>query len=229
MEQCLVCNRQFKNKIALSKHINMSHDINGEQYTLQYIYKGINPTCRCGCGGFVTYINKEYRFCNYLHNHHNYDGKSTLGMKVHTKDSINRAKETRRKTCLEKYGVDSIMKVKEFSDKIKRSGPFHSQWKGGTSKLTNRVRGSHQLYIKWIYPILIRDGFKCVVCGNNGNLNVHHDKERMCEILHRFIPEDRHELNFEEEGAIIDLIIQYHVDNQVSGVTLCEECHKERH
>lgn len=230
MELCLVCNRQFKNKMALSKHLNMGHHIDGKEYTLVYIHKNINPVCKCGCGESTKYVNKEYRFNDYIHNHHNYDGKSTLGMKVHTKDSIERAMIARKKTCLEKYGVDSVMKVKEFSEKVRRTGSNHPAWKGGISKLIARLRGSHQIYKLWVYPILCRDGFKCTKCGISSNsLCVHHNKEKMCDIFHKFFPKDLHELSFEEEGRILDMIVHYHVDNSIPGISLCEKCHKEEH
>lgn len=116
-------------------------------------------------------------------------------------------------------------------------GPDHSQWKGGTSALTNRMRASHSLYKLWKLPILQRDGFRCVRChrgSDETHLEVHHDRERFADILRqellRLFPEalDR-ETSFEEGTQVIEAVVARHVEAQVSGITLCEECHSKEH
>lgn len=111
-------------------------------------------------------------------------------------------------------------------------GERHSQWKGGTSTITQRLRGS-ALHKEWKYPILSRDGYKCTKCaktpGKGVKLAVHHDGERFSDIIAKFIPDDKHELDWEEQSIIVDAIVHYHVTNKVSGVTLCYDCHSLVH
>ncbi len=113
-------------------------------------------------------------------------------------------------------------------------GPDHPNWKGGTSALTSRMRASHQLYERWKRPILVRDGFKCKRCGRGGELEVHHDQERFASILQKCLlglfPDalDR-EITFDEGSRVLDAVVSYHVQNQVSGLALCEGCHEKVH
>lgn len=108
-------------------------------------------------------------------------------------------------------------------------GKDHPNWKGGTSSITLRIRGSHFLYLNWKKPILIRDNFSCTNCKAIGNLEIHHNVERMNEIIKRFIPEDKHELSWDEESVIVEQVEKYHIENNVSGLTLCTKCHDEEH
>ena len=66
--------------------------------------------------------------------------------------------------------------------------------------------------------------------GVESGLEVHHDGERFASILHKAIlelgePGD----DFEKKSLIAEWVTNYHVDNGVSGVVLCEECHDEEH
>lgn len=109
------------------------------------------------------------------------------------------------------------------------AGKRHGKWKGGSSTLIQRLRSSHQLYKLWKRPILERDGFKCVECGYTKKLQVHHDKEKMSFIVHKFVDKNSSKRNFEEDSVIVEQIVQYHIENNVSGKTLCAYCHKTRH
>jgi hypothetical protein len=108
-------------------------------------------------------------------------------------------------------------------------GPDSSHWKGGVSEVNNIVRSDKRLYEEWKYPILVRDGFKCVECLDSKNLHVHHDKERMCEIVKKHIVDELHVNNFDLKKAIASKIVEYHIQNNVSGITLCGSCHGEYH
>jgi hypothetical protein len=199
-----------------------------EEYTLKYLYSNIVPVCACGCGKLTKYVRKSFKFNVYSRNHH--PGNSTLGKKLnYTQEKLEEIKETRRQTCLDRYGVDSVMKVGLFSKKVFREGHNHPCWKGGTSSLVQMLRADYSLYKFWKRPILERDGFRCQKCDQSGALTVHHDKERMCDIIKFFIPEDKHELTYEEKKSIICDVVEYHVDNKVSGISLCKKCHKELH
>lgn len=113
------------------------------------------------------------------------------------------------------------------------SGPGHSQWKGGTSSISQRLRGS-ALYREWKFPILQRDGFSCRRCGKgslDARLAVHHDQVRFASILHRCMPDfaGERELTWDEQTAVVDEVVRIHLEEKVSGITLCYDCHFQVH
>ena len=123
----------------------------------------------------------------------------------------------------------------EFMSKQRRNGNLptlygqdSSQWKGGISEINNIARSSKRLYDEWKYPILIRDGFKCAECNSSDNLHIHHNKETMSEIVKKHIV-DEEPKEFELKKSIADKIVEYHIINKVSGITLCNECHNKLH
>lgn len=85
------------------------------------------------------------------------------------------------------------------------------------------IHTNNALYKKWKKPILIRDRFECQLCGSTERLQVHHNEERMADIIKKFINDD------EEDRVIINEVVNYHIDNKVSGITLCRKCHKKLH
>ena len=141
---CAVCNKSVKGLVGLSKHI-VIHNMKAEEYTLKYLYNNIVPVCTCGCGKLTKYVRKSFKFNVYSRNHH--PGNSTLGKKLnYTQEKLEEIKETRRQTCLDRYGVDSVMKVSLFSKKVFREGHNHPCWKGGTSSLVQMLRADYSLY-----------------------------------------------------------------------------------
>ena len=83
----------------------------------------------------------------------------------------------------------------------------------------------------WKYPILVRDGFKCTCCNNTTDLHVHHDGETFSEIIKKVMTLDDYEKidDFEVKKMITDKVINYHIEKNVSGVTLCKDCHNNFH
>jgi len=120
-------------------------------------------------------------------------------------------------------------------------GEESSQWKGGMSPLNHSARADTRFYKEWTYPILKKANFKCEQCQDNKNLQVHHDKEKFATILNKIAKANNWKLDksknilnptyelFNLKKKIIKEIIDYHVENNVSGITLCEECHKKEH
>jgi hypothetical protein len=107
-------------------------------------------------------------------------------------------------------------------------GKNHSQWKGGTSDINPLVRARKRLYTDWVYPILVADGFKCTECNSTSKLEVHHNKETMAEIISMFTDSHK-EHSFEEKDVITEMVIDYHINSNVSGKTLCKNCHNSKH
>jgi hypothetical protein len=107
-------------------------------------------------------------------------------------------------------------------------GADHSQWRGGTSALQPVVRS--RLHYAWAYPKLAASGFKCSSCGRSDTLEVHHDGERFADILHKAIIElGESGDDFEKKSIIADWVVKYHVENDISGVVLCQHCHDSAH
>lgn len=110
------------------------------------------------------------------------------------------------------------------------SGDQHGRWKGGVSTLQQRTRSA--LFQKWSRPIMVRDGFQCQRCHNakGGDLCVHHDRERFATIMHRIVAgRDVSQLTFEQQGSLVDEIVEHHISNSIHGITLCRYCHDEVH
>lgn len=79
---------------------------------------------------------------------------------------------------------------------------------------------------------MVRDDFTCQRCNDRrgGNLVVHHDRERFADIIHRVRGDrDVSAMSFEEQGLLVAEVVRYHLENDVHGVTLCRDCHREVH
>jgi len=107
-----------------------------------------------------------------------------------------------------------------------RAGEGHMWWKGGLSDLRNIT--SKMLYNAWKFPILERDGFKCIVCGSSENLEVHHI-HLYHEIRDNVLASNKHlSLDiYEDKVKIAKKIVSAHSDE--IGVTLCRSCHMKIH
>ena len=117
-------------------------------------------------------------------------------------------------------------------------GKDASQWKGGTSSLTGTCYANTRLYKEWKLPILKAGNFQCSKCENKKDLHVHHDKIRFSEIIHLIAKQHDWEkvvcsVLTEEtcslKKTISDSVVDYHVNNKVSGIILCRACHGELH
>lgn len=146
-------------------------------------------------------------------------------------------------------------KVKKRSERMSRNrrngtvrtlkGKESSGWKGGHSSLSSLVHANSKLYSEWKYPILKASNFTCSDCGLGSKdgikLHIHHDKEKFADILREIakknnweetitttISNPTEELN-ELKIKISNEVASYHIDNKVSGVVVCKECHKKEH
>lgn len=110
-------------------------------------------------------------------------------------------------------------------------GERHSRWKGGSSGISARCHGSRRLFQEWKYPHLVRAGFKCERCGSTTRLEVHHNGEKMSEIIHKFVqkinPDKKND--FALHTTIVEKVVEYHIDNCLVGEVICHDCHKEEH
>ncbi len=97
-------------------------------------------------------------------------------------------------------------------------GENNWHWKGGIKSLYNQIRDSKE-YTLWRLAVFTRDNFTCQECGDKtgSNLNAHHLKE-FSKIL-----EENNITTIEQALVCKEL---WDIDN---GITLCEDCHIERH
>jgi len=148
----------------------------------------------------------------------------------------------KRETAEYKKKSSQRMREDRLSGKIPtQTKENHSKWRGGISPLNVYCRANRKLYTEWKYPLLEKAQFKCQECTKPGpGLEIHHDKEKMSDIIHRFAAEygwsgfysmqSETDINtIEIKMKISDAVAQYHIDNNVSGKVLCEYCHKEQH
>jgi len=180
------------------------------------------------------------------------EGKIKIWNSGLTKETDQRLEDLGNKTreWLEKYPEERIKK----SERMKRqrrdgttvapSGSKSGMWKGGISPLSSVCHSNKKFYHGWKYPILCKAKFACENCGAFGNsslLEVHHDKEQMCDII-RSVSKQLHweelvtvnlKANdpalYEKKQEISDAVADYHIANNVSGVVMCKSCHKDLH
>jgi len=217
------------------------------------------PKCKCGCGKEIPWSNvgyREYVKGHYSRIHNNW-GHNPKAIEKSSETRRRQYANGQRKVW--NYGLtkemdERVMKNIEKStntinsnpNEIKRRSMFmkeqrkngslptlygsqSSQWKGGVSEVNNITRSNKRLYDEWKYPILIRDEFKCKECGNSEKLHIHHDKEPMCEIIKKHMPDMEYITDFELKKSIAEKIVDYHIKNKVSGITLCYKCHENYH
>lgn len=110
------------------------------------------------------------------------------------------------------------------------TGADHPNWKGGALALQPIVRS--RLHASWVYPKLHQSGFKCQQCNKSGpGLEVHHDQEKFADILQKAlaiygeIDVNAVDDDFKKKSDIADWVVNYHIDNNISGIVLCESCH----
>lgn len=257
--KCKLCEKEFEKYTSLSRHMCLTHNMESEQFYVDYHLGGVCPLCKCGCGEKVRWNAIDKKFRDYSQGHqsriHNNWG--------HNKKAIDASAETRRQQyasgerqvwnvglssttdarvleygkCVAKAFTDE--RRKEYRDRFNKlradgkivplHGPQHSQWNGGTSSISVLVYNDVKFYEEWKRPILVRDSFKCVECGNTRPLHVHHDSERLCEIIKKHVGDGIDTSNFELKRKIADAVVDYHINNKVSGITLCGKCHENKH
>lgn len=156
------------------------------------------------------------------------------GLTLETSPSLQSA----AKKMSERYTVELRKEYAKKMSKMRKDGTLptlykeqSSQWKGGVSSVQIVARNDKRLYEQWKYPILTRDQFKCVECGHNKDLHVHHNDERYSDIIKKVMTLDDYENldNYDVKKRITDKILDYHLENNVSGVTLCKSCHNKLH
>jgi len=255
---CKRCNKEFDNYVSLRKHSSRVHKIKSSDFYVEFYLNDEHPTCKCGCGEQTMWFNGEFRqykkghiariHNNWGHNQTAIDNSAETRRNQYANGEREPwckglTKETDKRIWnLAKKASNTINsnpdELKRRSNNMRKNrlngtipalyGKSSSQWNGGSSSINMLIRNDKRLYKNWKYKILKRDGFKCKECNTGHNLEVHHNKQTMSEILSIYVDKTK-DYTFNEKKVIVDKIIEYHTIENVSGVTLCKNCHMKLH
>lgn len=266
------CELHYDNCISLAKHWTRTHKKPSKELYLAY-YGFLEPTCACGCGSEVKYLDFGRGFSLYKWGH-----AASVKNNFQTEKSVANSKKTRKKMwkdgelqawskgltketdarliargeAVKKFYKDHPEITAVFSKRMsknRRNGTIRTLkgsespgWKGGVSSLSGVANASTKLYREWKKPIMGKASFKCEKCGDDKSaLEVHHDKERMADIVRNIAIEFGWEQSlskstspnqedlYDLKRTIAEAVADYHIENKVSGICLCKECHKKIH
>jgi len=259
MEKCNRCNKSFEIYDQLRRHVGVVHKVHATDFYVEYHLNGKWPICKCGCGGKVKWSHQLKGFRKFCQGHqsrvHNNWGHNIAALErsVETrrerfaleeisvwnkgltindervKENVNVLTAFARTTKERKVRSNRMRKHRKDGTIPTLHGSHHSQWNGGTSSVSMLVYNDVRFYEEWKRPILLRDGFKCVECGNIKDLHVHHDIEMLCDIIKKHVGDSIDTSNHELKRSIADAVVDYHIKNKVSGMTLCRGCHGKIH
>jgi len=211
----------------------------GNAVTFNGVHKGFATYCR----GHVARIHN-----NWGHNEKVLKKSQIVRKSMHDRGEIcvwNRGKTKQTDERIAKYAqknsqfvLSDPKNVAKRSERMRKHrldgtirtlmGKEHPNWQGGVSTVQGLARS--RLYSVWTFPIMKAANFVCVDCGSRKHICVHHDSERFADIMHKIVGKcNVLECNFETLSKFVNDIVSYHVINQVSGVCLCENCHKRIH
>lgn len=258
MHICNQCNTEFETIDSLRRHSSRIHKISSQELYNDIILNGNVPTCKCGCDEVPRFISFGNGYREWIKGHiarveNNWGHNQTAinksaqtrreqyqkGERVVWNSGLNKEEHESLKIAGKKISklFDTDKKL-QYSKRMRqyrldgtistKYGKNSANWKGGTSPINSMIRANKRLYTEWIYPILKRDEFKCTQCGYTKELEVHHNEETMSDIVHKFVDKNK-EYDFDEKRNIMNDVIDYHINNKVSGDVLCKECHKKLH
>ncbi len=127
-----------------------------------------------------------------------------------------------------KHSILCTGRKMSLESRIKKMGPKHPFWKGGTSTLSENIRHLPENGV-WIQEVFKQDGFRCRKCDKGGNLKAHH-KKAFAFILKEFLKFYSQFSPLEDLTTLIRLAWSYapfwDIEN---GGTLCPGCHDGFH
>ena len=171
MEKCKICNCEFKNPKALSSHFNSKHNISSKDYYDKYILEADGDKCFV-CGNLTSFRNlsvgylencsMECRDKNKSIERGFWKGKkqSDSTIKKRIENTNQKKKELqRKKTMMEKFGVDNPSKMIEVSLRISESNkgkksPRTEEWQ---KNIINSKKRNGTIYHNEITKRKIKD------------------------------------------------------------------------
>jgi hypothetical protein len=210
MMNCKICNSVFKDAVRFSKHLQYAHKIKSKNYFNTYI-EDVKLCIECGIEE-ANWVNLTKGYGDFCSKSCCDRSKERIGKIFNTKDEKygkgwptiydsmrkpkqpkvkadkNKATEKRKQTCLKKYGVEHVMRVKEFKDKVsdflrgkERIGILETRIKNGKS-LPLECRTDWELYKREVWkitkmqPIHMLENFEKPrgLCGQKGAYQLDH-------------------------------------------------------
>ena len=131
MIKCLICDKEFQNRVALCNHLCRKHSLKKQEYYDKYIKTDKDGICKYSdCNNATKFLDIEHGYadccCMEHTNLYRYGVKCNLNFKEvkekaqknsHTKEAMEKHKETN----LKKYGVDHPMKSQICKNKAKQT------------------------------------------------------------------------------------------------------------
>jgi len=273
---CPLCEKQYPKLISLSIHFRKFHKGTSKKLYVLLYHDGVEPTCGCGCGGEVRYLDTTRGFRKFIRGHAaRVPGKNNWG---NNKKAREKSQKTRKRMwekgelkiwnknltkeehkSVAEYGRKGSKTILSNPEELERRkkrmkqgrldgtvrtlyGPEHSQYKDGTSSLQAYCHGNGRLHNEWKTPKIIASRHTCQHCDQSfkrNKLHVHHDQERMCDIVRLVAAKFNWSGSIHSNGIntqlvslkckISNAVADYHVLNNVSGIVLCENCHSKVH
>jgi len=69
MVSCKECKQNFESLDSLRRHRVQKHKVSSEQTYIDYVLKGVEPTCKCGCKMKPKFLGVDSGFRDYLRGH----------------------------------------------------------------------------------------------------------------------------------------------------------------
>lgn len=259
MFKCPNCCLEFERLNSLRIHASKLHKLSSINLRLFLFHDNRRPLCECGCGKETRFINVFDGFNKFIRGHqsrvHNNWGHNSKALQksqdarreqieLGTWHPWNLGKTSDSDDRVAAYGRTCSRTIRDDSEEIERRsrlmsklrlnrtiptlyGSDHPQWKGGVSSVQELARS--YVFNVWAFPKLSEQKFTCQLCSSQKDICVHHDKERFADILQKARIELGDVDSFEKIQVYAKWIADYHIENDVSGVVLCKECHDLQH
>jgi hypothetical protein len=100
---CKECNEVFNDSEQVRRHLR-KHDMTFQEYSLKWVFNGVVPACRCGCGAKTSWNVAKKSYTDFIHGHHAFGRKksdeekqkigekNSVRMKKYFKDNPDKAK-----------------------------------------------------------------------------------------------------------------------------------------
>ena len=96
------------------------------------------------------------------------------------------------------------------------------------NKTVKECQNNNKLYLEWEVPKLTSVEFRCERCAARGDLHAIHDRETLSEIVlmmeRKLNPHGMTDKMTRD--TVKKAVIDYHIENNISGVVLCRACRK---
>lgn len=227
--KCPYCEEKFETYNGLTKHVFRfsNHKCESkEQLLTDFLYNGVRPTCKCGCGGFtnINYYNGAH-FNDYIRGHasriHNNWGNNPKAVENSSKtrreqyQSGERKQWNKGKSWKDTYSEEQIQKlIKKYANK-ERNDKIRNKLKG-VKKSEEHAENIRKACNKEEYKKNLSDKFYERLKNNKFSISSRLEDE--------FIKEFIEPLNIEYKRQYYIKEIKQYCDIFIPGLNLIIEC-----